>query len=118
FHCLGPLPPLPSFPTRRSSDLIFTASRFARAALGFIRAVPDILWAILFVTMVGLGPLAGTLALAVAYSGLIGQVYSDVFDASDMQPLEALQSTGAGRLQIFLRGMLPQTFPSLVAYSL
>src|SRR5207253_5474402 len=84
FHCLGPLPPLPSFPTRRSSDLIFTASRFARAALGFIRAVPDILWAILFVTMVGLGPLAGTLALAVAYSGLIGQVYSDVFDASDI----------------------------------
>ena len=98
--------------------VIFTASRLARAALGFIRAVPDILWAILFVTMVGLGPLAGTLALAVAYSGLIGQVYSDVFDASDMQPLEALQSTGATRLQIFLRGMLPQSWPALTAYSL
>jgi phosphonate transport system permease protein len=70
------------------------------------------------VTMVGLGPLAGTLALAVAYSGLIGQVYSDVFDASDMQPLEALQSTGATRLQIFLCGMLPQSLPALTAYSL
>ena len=98
--------------------IIFTASRVARAVLGFIRAVPDILWAILFVTMVGLGPLAGTLALAVAYSGLIGQVYSAVFDASDMQPLEALQSTGATRLQIFLRGMLPQSLPALTAYSL
>src|SRR5207249_1076551 len=98
--------------------VIAAVSRSARAVLGFIRAVPDILWAILFVTMVGLGPLAGTLALAVAYSGLIGQVFSDVFDASDMQPLEALQSTGATRLQIFLRGMLPQTLPSLIAYSL
>jgi phosphonate transport system permease protein len=98
--------------------LMFSASRLARAALGFVRAVPDILWAILFVTMVGLGPLAGTLALAVAYGGLIGQVYSDVFDATDMQPLEALQSTGATRLQIFLRGMLPQCLPALTAYSL
>ena len=100
------------------SMLLFAASRFARGLLGFVRAVPDILWAILFVTMVGLGPLAGTLALAVAYSGLIGQVYSDVFDAADMQPLEALQSTGATRLQIFLRGVLPQSIPALTAYSL
>jgi phosphonate transport system permease protein len=100
------------------SAFLFSASRFARAVLGFVRAVPDILWAILFVTMVGLGPLAGTLALAVAYSGLIGQVYSDVFDASDLQPLEALQSTGATRLQIFLRGLLPQCLPALTAYSL
>jgi phosphonate transport system permease protein len=105
---------------KRSPNMavLTTASRFARAVLGFIRAVPDILWAILFVTMVGLGPLAGTLALAVAYSGLIGKVFSDVFDATDMQPLEALQSTGATRLQIFFSGILPQTLPSLIAYSL
>jgi phosphonate transport system permease protein len=105
---------------KRSPNLVVlaTVSRFVRAVLGFIRAVPDILWAILFVTMVGLGPLAGTLALAVAYSGLIGKVFSDVFDATDMQPLEALQSTGATRLQIFLGGILPQTLPSLIAYSL
>src|SRR5207244_11659733 len=76
------------------------------------------LCAMLCVTEVSLGPRAGTLALAAAYSGLIGQVFSDVFDAFDMQPLEALQSTGATRLQIFLRGMLPQTLPSLIAYSL
>ena len=93
-------------------------SRCARASLGFVRAVPDILWAILFVTMVGLGPLAGTLALSVAYSGLIGQVYSDVFDATNPRPLEALQSTGASRLQIFLRGMWPQALPTLTSYTL
>src|SRR5579885_2826930 len=47
-------------------------SLVARASLGFLRAVPDLLWAILFVTIVGLGPAAGTLALAVAYTGAIG----------------------------------------------
>jgi phosphonate transport system permease protein len=90
----------------------------ARGILGFVRAVPDLLWAILFVTMFGLGALSGTLALAVAYSGLIGQVFSDVFDAADLQPLEALQSTGATRLQIVLRGMLPQTLAPLTVYGL
>ena len=98
--------------------LMAAASRAARAVLGFVRAVPDILWAILFVTMVGLGPLAGALALAVAYSGVIGRVYADVFDTVDPQPLEALQSTGASRIQVFLRGMWPQARPSLTAYSL
>jgi len=93
-------------------------SSLTRALLGFIRAVPDILWAILFVTMVGLGSLAGTLALAVAYSGLVGRVYSDVFDTTDPQPLEALQSTGASRLQVFMRGVWPQALPNLIAYTL
>src|SRR5262249_28699376 len=66
----------------RGSAVIAGASHVARAMLGFVRAVPDILWAILFVTMFGLGTLPGTLALAVAYSGLIGQVFSNVFDAA------------------------------------
>src|SRR5262252_5431665 len=101
-----------------ASAMLSAVSRFVRGLLGIIRAIPDILWAILFVTMFGLGPLSGTLALAVAYSGLIGQVFSDLFDAADLQPLEALQSTGATRLQIFVRGVLPQTSASLIAYSL
>jgi phosphonate transport system permease protein len=100
------------------SALMAGISRAVRAVLGFVRAVPDILWAILFVTMVGLGPLAGTLALAVAYSGVIGRVYADVFDTVDPQSLEALQSTGATRIQVFLLGMWPQARPSLTAYSL
>jgi phosphonate transport system permease protein len=101
-----------------ASAMLSAVSRFVRGLLGVIRAIPDILWAILFVTMFGLGALSGTLALAVAYSGLIGQVFSDLFDAADLQPLEALQSTGATRLQIVLRGLLPQTLASLTAYAL
>src|SRR5215471_11378594 len=92
-------------------------SRLSRALLGFLRAVPDLVWALLFVAAVGLGPLAGTLALTVAYTGMLGRVYADVFEHVDPQPLEALQSTGATRLQIFLRGVWPQALPHLVAYS-
>src|SRR5271166_974991 len=94
------------------------ASRLARALLGFVRAVPDLIWALLFVAAVGLGSLAGTLALAVAYSGVLGRVYADVFEHVDPQPLEALQSTGATRMQIFLRGVWPQALPHLMAYTL
>jgi phosphonate transport system permease protein len=94
------------------------ASRLARTVLGFLRAVPDLLWALLFVAAVGLGSLPGTLALAVAYSGVLGRVYADVFEHVDPRPLEALQSTGATRLQIFLRGVWPQAMPHLVAYTL
>ena len=94
------------------------ASRLARALLGFVRAVPDLVWALLFVAAVGLGSLAGTLALTVAYSGVLGRVYSDVFEHVDPQPLEALQSTGATRMQIFLRGVWPQALPHLLAYTL
>jgi len=93
-------------------------SRLARTILGFLRAVPDLVWALLFVAAVGLGSLAGTLALSVAYSGVLGRVYADVFEHVDPQPLEALQSTGATRLQIFLRGIWPQALPHLIAYTL
>ena len=94
------------------------ASRLARALLGFMRAVPDLVWALLFVAAVGLGSLAGTLALTVAYSGVLGRVYADVFEHVDPQPLEALQCTGATRMQIFLRGVWPQALPHLIAYTL
>jgi phosphonate transport system permease protein len=94
------------------------ASRLSRALLGLVRAVPDLVWALLFVAAVGLGSLAGTLALTVAYCGVLGRVYADVFEHVDPQPLEALQSTGASRMQIFLRGVWPQALPHLVAYSL
>lgn len=94
------------------------ASRLARTMLGFLRAVPDLVWALLFVAAVGLGSLPGTLAIAVAYSGVLGRVYADVFEHVDPQPLEALQSTGATRMQIFVRGVWPQAVPHLVAYTL
>jgi phosphonate transport system permease protein len=95
-----------------------SASRAVFAFLGFLRAVPDLVWGLLFVTAVGLGSLAGTLALAVAYTGVLGRVYADAFADVDPRPLEALQATGATRAQIFLRGIWPQALPNVMAYTL
>ena len=98
--------------------LAAASCRATRALLGFLRAVPDLVWALLFVSAVGLGPLAGTLALAVSYAGILGRVYADVFEHVDPRPLEALASTGAGRIQIFLRGVWPQAAAHVTAYTL
>ena len=108
--------------TSRGEGLLFRSlaalSVATRSVLGFLRAVPDLVWALLFVAALGLGPLAGTLALAVSYTGVLGRVYADVFDAVDARPLEALLSTGAGRVQIFLTAIWPQALPNLTAYTL
>ena len=101
-----------------SFRILAALSVSVRAVLGFLRAVPDLVWALLFVSAIGLGPLAGTLALAVSYAGVLGRVYADLFDAVDAQPLEALLSTGGGRTQIFLTGIWPQSLPNLTAYTL
>jgi len=94
------------------------ASRAVFAVLGFLRAIPDLVWGLLFVAAVGLGSLAGALALSVAYAGVLGRVYADAFADVDPRPLEALQATGATRAQIFLRGIWPQALPNVTAYTL
>jgi phosphonate transport system permease protein len=86
--------------------------------MGVVRSVPDLVWALLFVTGVGLGPLAGTLALMVTYAALLGRVYADIFDEADIRPLEALQSLGATRFQVLLYGILPQSRALLISYTL
>jgi phosphonate transport system permease protein len=102
----------------RVAILRAAASRAVLAFLGFLRAIPDLVWGLLFVTAVGLGSLAGTLALAVAYAGVLGRVYAEAFADVDPRPLEALQSIGATRAQIFLRGIWPQARPTVIAYTL
>jgi phosphonate transport system permease protein len=98
--------------------LMAAASRLARALLGFVRAVPDLVWGLLFVAAVGLGSLAGALGLAVAYGGVLGRVYADVFEGVDARPVEALHASGATRAQVFLRAVWPQAAPALTAYTL
>lgn len=87
-------------------------------AMSVVRSVPDLVWALLFVAGLGLGPAAGTLALAVSYTALLGRVYADVFDETDVRPLEALEALGATRLQVFLFGILPQSRALLTSYTL
>jgi phosphonate transport system permease protein len=86
--------------------------------MGVVRSIPDLVWALLFVAGIGLGPTAGTLALAVSYTALLGRVYADVFDETDVRPIEALEALGATRLQVFLFGILPQSRALLTSYTL
>ena len=92
--------------------------RATGALLGFLRAVPDLVWGLMFVAAVGLGSLAGALGLAVAYSGVLGRVYADVFEEVDPRPVEALHAAGATPMQVFLRAVLPQAMPGLTVYTL
>jgi len=112
----GPL--LESEPRTPGRMLLSWTSALARGLLGFLRAVPDLVWALFFVVGVGLGPASGVLALAVSYGGVLGRVFADLFEDVDPRPLEALHATGATRLQIFLFAIWPQARPSAVAYTL
>jgi phosphonate transport system permease protein len=90
----------------------------ARAVIGVTRAVPDLVWALLFVTAVGLGPFPGGLALAVHSVGMLGRLFSEVIEQMDMGPIEALTLTGASRLHVFTHGVVPSVLPSLLGISL
>jgi phosphonate transport system permease protein len=98
--------------------LLAALSRLSSGLLGFLRAVPDLMWGLFFVVGVGLGPLAGTLALGVSYAGMLGRVYADVFEDVDQRALEALHAAGASRSQVFLRAVWPQAAPSITGYTL
>ncbi len=91
----------------------------SRFLLNIFRSVPDILWALVFVVALGLGPFPGTLALAVHSAGVLGKLYSETLEAVPSRPVEALRSTGASGFQSFLFGRLPQAasnFTSLTLY--
>jgi len=105
-------------PPSVTQSLLSVVSRATRALFGFVRAVPDLMWGLLFVVAVGLGSVAGTLALAVSYSGVLGRVYADVFEDVDPRALEALHGVGATRFQVFLRAIWPQAVPSITGYTI
>ncbi|MGH7772079.1 MAG: phosphonate ABC transporter, permease protein PhnE [Candidatus Binatia bacterium] len=90
----------------------------ARAILSLFRSIPEFVWAFMFVRAVGLGPFPGVLAIGVAYGGMLGKVYSEIFEGVNYRPLEALQSTGANKIQIFFYGWLPQVLSNFVSYTL
>ncbi|MGE4481514.1 phosphonate ABC transporter, permease protein PhnE [Acidocella sp.] len=89
-----------------------------RAVIGICRAVPDLVWALLFVTAVGLGPFAGALALTIHSIGMLGRLLAETIEDMDMGPMDALASTGAGRLQIFAHAVVPTVLPSLLGITL
>ncbi|HZD40525.1 MAG TPA: phosphonate ABC transporter, permease protein PhnE [Terriglobales bacterium] len=90
----------------------------ARSILSLLRTIPEMVWALIFVFVVGLGPFPGVLALGVHTGGVLGKLFAEVLEDVDTQPIESLQATGAGRLQILFYGILPQVLPQFISYTL
>jgi phosphonate transport system permease protein len=88
-----------------------------RWAMVALRSVPELVWALLFVRVVGLGPTAGVLAIGIAYGGMLGKVYAEILENADAAPTQALLRNGSGRLQALLFGALPQCGSELVSYT-
>ena len=82
--------------------------------LGVLRGIPLILLALIFVSVVGLGPVAGVMTIAVHATGMLGKFYAEAFENAAAGPLEALRSTGASPLQVIRFGAFRQVAPDLV----
>ena len=82
-----------------------------------LRSIPELVWALVFVRVVGLGPTAGVLAIALTYGGMLGKVYGDILESSDTGATEALLRNGAVRLQAFFYGLLPTSAAELTSYT-
>lgn len=89
----------------------------ARTLLTLLRAVPEIVWALIFVRALGLGPAAGVLALAITYGGMLGKVYAEILESTDTRPARALLEAGSGRLPALFYGLIPGAAQELASYT-
>ena len=89
-----------------------------RRALDCCRAINEIVFALMFVVAVGLGPLAGVLALAVHNIGVVAKLFSEAVEAIDPRPVEGIKASGASRLQEVIYGVLPQVMPLWSSFTL
>jgi phosphonate transport system permease protein len=89
-----------------------------RAVLNVIRALPDLLYAMIFVAALSIGPTAGILALIVFNVGVMAKLLSETVDAVEVGPMEAAQAAGASHTQVVRTSILPQVLPNYVAFAL
>ena len=89
-----------------------------RTILNIIRSIEPLIWAIIAVVVVGLGPFAGILALTVHSIAALGKLYSEAIESIDPGPIEAIQATGATRLQTIMYAVVPQMIPPFVSFSI
>jgi phosphonate transport system permease protein len=101
----------------RMSPLAFAVRQAVRFALIVLRSVPELIWALVFVRVVGLGPTAGVLAIALTYGGMLGKVYGEILESGEGHAAVSLLRNGSGRLQAFFYGLLPQNAAELTSYS-
>jgi phosphonate transport system permease protein len=82
------------------------------------RSINEIIWALIFVSAVGLGPMAGILALGVHTAGVLAKLLSEGNESIDPGPVEALTTTGAGFIKVLVYAVIPQTLPHFVSMAL
>ncbi|MFN8562276.1 MAG: phosphonate ABC transporter, permease protein PhnE [Anaerolineae bacterium] len=89
-----------------------------RLLLNINRSIPTLIWALIMVSAVGLGPFAGVMALIIGSIGSTARLYAESFEQIDPNQVAAVRATGAGSLHVFIYSVLPQAFPLLATYSL
>lgn len=94
--------------------LVFIIRRFMDA----MRAINEVVFALIFVVAVGLGPFSGVLALFVHTTGTLGKLFSEAIEAIDPGPVEGIRATGASKLQEIVFGVVPQVIPLWTSYTL
>jgi phosphonate transport system permease protein len=99
----------------RYGHALRAATRFG---LNLLRSIPELVWAVLMVLAAGLGPFAGTLALGMHTSGVLGRLFAETLENAPEEPSNALRNSGTTRAFAFLYGTLPGVLPQFVAYSL
>jgi phosphonate transport system permease protein len=102
-----------------TSDHQFAQSiRFlARSFMLILRGIPEIVWALLLVRVFGLGAIAGVLAIAITYGGMLAKVYSEILESGNTLPARALILSGSNRITAFLYGLLPGSAQELASYT-
>nr|WP_262924509.1 MULTISPECIES: phosphonate ABC transporter, permease protein PhnE [Pseudomonas] len=90
----------------------------ARLLLNALRAIPELVWAALTVLAAGLGPNAGTLALALHTTGVLGRLFAEALENAPAEPAAAIRLQGGSQAVAFCFGTLPNLWPQLLAYSL
>ncbi|MES5048727.1 phosphonate ABC transporter, permease protein PhnE [Rhizobium nepotum] len=89
-----------------------------RRLMDGFRAIHEVVFAVLFVVAVGLGPFAGVMALFIHTTGILAKLFSEAVEAIDPRPVEAIRITGASRIQQVLFGVIPQVLPLWISFSL
>ncbi|MCQ6274543.1 ABC transporter permease subunit [Bacillus sp. V3B] len=101
-----------------SRGMKLASKGFFRAVLGFLRAIHELVWALIFVAMFGLTPLSAVLALAIPYGGILGRIFADMLNDVPEEPIQALRSSGASKLQCLLYGYFPIVRSNIISYTM
>jgi phosphonate transport system permease protein len=111
-----------AFPSARNLTRGSAAARLAytvsRTLMNFVRAVEPLVWALIFISWVGIGPFAGVLALWVHSVAALTKLYSEQIESIDSGPMDAITATGAGTLQVLRYGVVPQVIPPFLSFTI